>query len=71
MLFFGHVMRADSLEEIMLACVEVRRRNQVDGGDKGGNGMRLEERREVVRNRSAWRMMTMTVARIQRIHDTR
>src|SRR6218665_302835 len=33
--------------------------------------MSLEELREVVRNRSAWRMLTMMVARIQRINGTR
>ena len=44
----------------------------VDGGDDGGNGgVGLEELREVVRNRGAWRMLTMTVARIQRIDGTR
>ncbi len=65
MMFFGHVMRADGLEkEMMLACGEGRRRR---GRPRKrwmeeilvGTGMGLEELREVVRNRSAWRMLTM------------
>src|SRR6218665_1282075 len=34
---------------------------KVDGGDTGGKGMGLEDLREVVRNRSVWRMLTITV----------
>ena len=37
----------------------------MDGGDNGGTRMGLEELREAVRNWSAWRMLTMAVARIQ------
>ena len=36
-----------------------------------GTGTGLEELRKVVRNWSAWRMLTMTIARIQRIDGTR
>ena len=44
---------------------------KVDGGDTGGKGMGLEDLREVARNRSAWRILTITVARIQRVDGTR
>src|SRR6218665_2280526 len=77
MMFFGHVMRADGLEkEMMLACGEGRRRRgrprkrwmeEIVVGTKMG----LEELREVVRNRSARRMLTMTFAMINRIDGTR
>ena len=77
MMFFGHVMRADGLEkEMMLACGEGRRRRgwprkrwmeEILVGTKMG----LEELREVVRNRSARRMLTMTFAMINRIDGTR
>lgn len=40
-------------------------------GEDSGNKDGLEEPREVVRNRSAWRVLTMAVARIPRIDATR
>jgi len=51
---------------------EGKAEEKVDGGgpDWNGDGP-IEELREVVRNRSTWRMLTMTVARIQRIDCTR
>src|SRR6218665_1668672 len=69
MMFFVHVMRANGLEkEMMLACGEVGGGGG-DGREKSewrrywctGTGMGLEELREVVRNRSAWRMLVVQV----------
>lgn len=77
MSYFGHVMRADGLEkEMMLACGEGRRRrgrprrrwmDEIQEALK----MNISELREATRNRSTWRRLTMTVARIQRIDSTR
>ena len=71
MVSFGHVMRADGLEkEMMLACGEERRRREWPRKSwmekiLTGTWMGLEELKEVVRNCSEWRTLTMTVARIQ------
>ena len=54
-------------------------RGKVHDGETGGNrdgpghigALGLEELREVVRDRSAWRMLSMTVARSQRIDGKR
>src|SRR6218665_555604 len=75
-MFFEHVVWADDLEKIMLACGVGRRgrgqpRKRGLGGLMAGEGIGLRELRKVVRNRRAWRTLTMTVARIQQIDGTR
>ena len=62
-------------KEIMLAFGEGRR----SGRPKKrwmeeilvGTGVDLEELREAATNRSAWRLLTMTVAKIRQIDGTR
>jgi len=75
--YFGHVMRADGMEkEMMLACGEGKRgrgRPRKRWMEEIHETMRmnLPELRETTRDRNAWRRLTMTVARIQRIDGTR
>jgi len=66
-------MKVDGLKK------EMDGRGKVHEGDTGGNrdgpghigALGLEELREMVRDRSAWRMPTMTVPMSQRIHGKR
>src|SRR6218665_3709417 len=75
--FFGHVMRSDGLERIMmLAHGDGRRRR---GRPRGRwmdeihevTGMKLAKLRDVAKERKHWRRLVKTVTRAQRADSTR
>ena len=77
LMFFGHVMRTDGLEKaMMLACGEgTRRRGRprirwMEDVHRR-TGMNLGQLRDVTQNRTEWRRLAMTVARVPRTDGTR
>src|SRR5918994_3549374 len=75
--FFGHVMRSNGLEkEMMLACGEGSRKQRrprkrwMDMIHET-TGMNLADLRDATMDRVKWRGPVMSVARTQRVDDTR
>ena len=76
LMYFGHVMRAEGMEKMMLACGEGRRsrgRPRTRWMDEihRRTAMSLAQLRDAVRSREDWRKLVTTVARVPRTDGTR